>query len=438
MRSQLLKNGWLFLLICCMHIAGFNVPINLLGVESLNFFNYDDITSHDVIFWDTQDSMSSIRNRIKAPSSVLEAIPEYLKFREEQFQSFFRRKGLLIVPLSDYLLDNDEPLKRFLDNIGFNFLRILGVENSNFKLNRLKGTKVKAIKSEPFVELLKNYPDCFKYTHVLKHNIGDPILKTLNDDFIVGTQIDVGEGAVLFIPPFNSQNEIFKTHGREALLSCIDRFNKERLAQINFVEPSLPSWVSEIQIGNESTLSDSLSNKQTKLNALHDSINSIEIELNNLIFYKRLICSDGVNLERAVKKALEFIGFKTLHVSTNRADLLFEIGNDRVVFEIKGVSGSAGEKHASQLEKWVNEEHDDDLGLPKGILLVNTFKNLPISERTEPSFPNQMLNFSEKRDHCLMTGHDLLQMLSLFMKGEMTKEEIAELLTSTVGILKIN
>jgi len=69
---------------------------------------------------------------------------------------------------------------------------------------------------------------------------------------------------------------------------------------------------------------------------------------------------------------------------------------------------------------------------------VNTFKNLPISERTEPSFPNQMLKFCEKRDHCLMTGYDLLQMLSLFMKGEMTKEEIAELLTSTVGILKIN
>ena len=37
-----------------------------------------------------------------------------------------------------------------------------------------------------------------------------------------------------------------------------------------------------------------------------------------------------------------------------------------------------------------------------------------------------------------MTGYDLLQILSMFMKGEMTKEQIAELLISTVGILKIN
>tara|TARA_R110001592_G_scaffold202879_1_gene452539 strand:+ start:309 stop:1592 length:1284 start_codon:yes stop_codon:yes gene_type:complete len=427
-----------------MHIARFNYSTKLFGVELLDFFNTDDITSHEVIFWDLDETMKKlqkqmilIKDRIGSESDASKAsegFRKHLLFRNEQFNSFFNKKGLIIMPLTNYSWSNDESMRDVLANMGLGFL-----VDKSIKLKPLKGNKVKAVASfDAFEGLLGRSPDCFRYTHVLQSKIGIPVLTTLNNDYVVGVMMNVDKGAVLLIPPFNSPDDIFRAYGKEVVLSCINRFNMDRLSQARSVDFTFPDWVGEISIGNESTFSGDLNDKLAELCSLKDSIQTIESELNDLGYYKRLICTDGSDLETTVKKTLEFMGFNTLSVSTNRADLLFEIGNTRVVFEVKGVGGSAAERHASQLEKWVNEEHDDNLGLPKGILLVNTFKNLPISERTEPSFPNQMLNFSEKRDHCLMTGYDLLQLLSLFMKGEKSKEQIAELLISTVGILKIN
>jgi len=106
------------------------------------------------------------------------------------------------------------------------------------------------------------------------------------------------------------------------------------------------------------------------------------------------------------------------------------------VVEIKGVDRkSAAESHARQLEQWVSAydaAHEDVKA--KGILIVNTFKDTPLRDRTEVSFPTQMRPYSEAREHCLMTGLQLLGIYLDYKDNEVKKQEMIERIFATKGI----
>jgi hypothetical protein len=77
--------------------------------------------------------------------------------------------------------------------------------------------------------------------------------------------------------------------------------------------------------------------------------------------------------------------------------------------EVKGRdTGSAGEKHAAQLEKWVMGHFEKTGEHAKGLLVVNGFKDVELLARTEPVFPAQMIPFSTSRGHALISGVQLL------------------------------
>ena len=95
------------------------------------------------------------------------------------------------------------------------------------------------------------------------------------------------------------------------------------------------------------------------------------------------------------------------------------------------MKSSSAEKHAAQLEKWVSQYYEKNDIKPKGILVVNAYNDRPLEERTEPAFPNQMLKFSIAREHCLITG---LQLLCLYLDckddDEKRRKAIDDLLTT--------
>lgn len=95
-----------------------------------------------------------------------------------------------------------------------------------------------------------------------------------------------------------------------------------------------------------------------------------------------------------------------------------------------------GEKNAAQLEKWVSMHLDKFDKTPKGILIINAFKEIPVSERKDPAFPDQMLRYSNKREHCLITGEVLLRMYLAFKNKRLSIEKLTDMLFETVGPLK--
>ncbi|XMB67056.1 hypothetical protein RI065_00695 [Mycoplasmatota bacterium zrk1] len=94
---------------------------------------------------------------------------------------------------------------------------------------------------------------------------------------------------------------------------------------------------------------------------------------------------------------------------------------------------SAAESDCAQLEKW-KMEGMEELGYePKGVLIVNAFAEKDISERQE-YFPNQMLQFATKKEHCLLSSEVLLYIYEEYKNQEITTEEVYKSLFQKVGV----
>jgi len=149
---------------------------------------------------------------------------------------------------------------------------------------------------------------------------------------------------------------------------------------------------------------------------------------------KIMFTGTGKELEGSIETICRELGLEILEVQENRDDLIVKF-NDRIaVMEIKGVSGTAAEKHASQLEKWVSAYHEEYGIFPKGVLVVNGYKDTQLSDRTAEIFPNQMLPYSQRREHCLITSTQLLGLYFEAVKHPEKKNELVESLFNTIGV----
>lgn len=171
-----------------------------------------------------------------------------------------------------------------------------------------------------------------------------------------------------------------------------------------------------------------------KLERLKKKVAKDEEKLKSTKYYKTLLTSTGTQLETIVKKVLSEMGFDLMPTIPGRDDIIAKFNDQDIVAEIKGVVRSATEKHASQLEKWVSlfmEDHDTH---PKPLLIVNAFKDTPLSERTEDVFPDQMLKYSNAREHALVSTTQLLCLYIDIKTNPDKKDELINELLSTVGV----
>lgn len=148
---------------------------------------------------------------------------------------------------------------------------------------------------------------------------------------------------------------------------------------------------------------------------------------------KEMLTSSGTTLEEIVKQVLDELGFTILEAEKGRSDIIAKYGEVAIVAEIKGVTKSAAEKHAAQLEKWVAQYIEENEVSPKGMLIVNGFCDMPLNERLEDVFPQQMLKYCVSRGHVLLTSTQLLCLYIEVCKNPICKEERITELLSCVG-----
>jgi hypothetical protein len=218
------------------------------------------------------------------------------------------------------------------------------------------------------------------------------------------------------------------------LLRAIEGIDEELKAQnINVLEMNLPEWVKEYHIGNEKDEREVLGDLLKQVKVIFERIEEQEAKLNGYDNLKTLLFESGKTLEVIVEKVFAGFGYEILASVANRDDLIIKYNDQIAVIEVKGVNGSSGEKHAAQLEKWVSEYMIDHGIVPKGILIVNAFRDKPLEERNEKSFPDQMLKFSKGREHCLLTTTQLLELHLCFTNGKIAFDQIHDILFKTIG-----
>lgn len=306
------------------------------------------------------------------------------------------------------------------------------------KLNvtEVVGEQIDICCSSPYREFFANTRDCYYYASYFSVEENSTILgKIKGTDKAVATVTPYGSGKIVLLPKIYEEEEYhtedgWKENGKKYLDSL---FELNRRLNITDEEIDLPEWVKNIYILDEKV-------KLKKQNTIESKIAKLQKELENEIVavqavqkYKLLLTSSGTILEDIVKQVLTELGFTILEAEKGRSDIIAKYGEDAIVAEVKGVTKSAAEKHAAQLEKWVSQYIEENEISPKGMLIVNGFCDTPLNERLEDVFPQQMLKYCVARGHVLLTSTQLLCLYIEVCKNPTCKEERITELLSCVG-----
>lgn len=287
-----------------------------------------------------------------------------------------------------------------------------------------EGSSMEIVERTPFIDFLTKYKQHFFYNSFFETKFGKTIAETVHTKKILG----FFEKNCVFIPQLKPtirpvEDEFFVELIKAAKI-CLDSSSASQL----------PPWAEIYYLPTEAELTADIEKSKNQISDLNLLIEQKEFERNLISQRKKIFTSSGVELESEVKKIFSELGFQFIESEENRDDLILKYNEQFAVVEIKGVTKTAAEKHAAQLEKWSANFIQKHEAIPKAILIVNTFKEIPLSERDVISFPNQMVKYSMQREHCLITTVQLLNLYHSAMVDPSRKTELIESLFSTIGI----
>ena len=191
-----------------------------------------------------------------------------------------------------------------------------------------------------------------------------------------------------------------------------------------------------------------------------------EAEIEGARQLKQLLVGTGADFEDAVAKALRELGLEVVPGPHPRADLLVTDGTRIAAVEAKGIEGAAKEDYVRQVRMWMPEvdaalapssdetedpllnkytEQLQKLNLEaldrnadcKGILVLGTFRLLPLDQRTQADFVENVIQVITRQDICALTGLQLFGLIIMTRSEPSLKESIRTALFATRGILNL-
>lgn len=315
-----------------------------------------------------------------------------------------------------------QPLNR---STSISTLSIL-IDPNSFETIASSGTKINILES-PLKDIFLKYRLAFRYENYFNRFIGTPLMTIENTD----KTISILNKKILFIP--NVITLLLKE--KEFFNDLYIILEKIYTPKINF---DSPIWSEKYFLPEENKYLKSVIEIENQIKVLITEKNVVQQKIEELRLCKHLFTGTGKSLEQIVEKVFIELGFTILKKEvTNKDDIIARIENKVLVIEVKGLNGTAAQKNARQLENWLTDyEPENETIQVKGLLVVNSFKDILLEERTEPTFPHSMLEYSIKREHCLMTGLQLLGILINIQRDPSKKDNIIDSIFSTNSVYK--
>ena len=212
----------------------------------------------------------------------------------------------------------------------------------------------------------------------------------------------------------------------EDIYEFIQNINKKSMQDI-------PKWLSSYETSEEKELNKKINKIDNDIKKLTTQKEKLENKKSDIDYIKRLFTASGEELEDIVKKIFEMLGFNIVKSGGNEEDLVCELNGKYFILEIKGVDGTATEKHTAQTLKWRTNYFINTSIEGKGVLVINGFKNKELNSRNN-IFPNQILKYAEYQNLCLLSTVQLFNIFEKFKEGKITVEEVADNILNQNGI----
>lgn len=290
--------------------------------------------------------------------------------------------------------------------------------------------------NKKIIDIFNKYIDYIEYRTTYENVEDKNILMTIKGTKkVISYYEKIGNGLLIFAPDLAFDKT---DHKKECAL---EKKYYNDLTNLNTVisqnEIDLPLYSKKYLLHNEELMISDIEKSKDKLNKLMIDIEKKEAKLHELQNQKVMFTGTGTPLEINSVENFKKIGFSIIKYDPNSVDedIVIKYKEKVAVVEVKGVSGSATEKHTSQIVKWKSEYHIENDILPKGILLVNAFNEKELEKRQE-YFPNQMLKYATHQEICLLTTIQLYNIKEYLKNNPNEKEKIVNEIFGTNGIYK--
>jgi hypothetical protein len=425
-----------------------------------DFSSDTSVFDYDVVIWDPRDGLShymrygvsTFRSLPSLSGSGSVQIQADVVRRNNEFVDFINLGRVLVAiarPPQECYVDTGQRehsgtgrsrvTTRIMDKL--DLLSALPITEPKF--SPAAGSRINFEGDGPLVRLLHKYKNYLGYEAVISDPPGSVLARVAGTDRVVGfaQRSEVG-GHLIVLPAVNFRAEGDEDgetdpEDSESWLPAAHDFQVDLLAAIEQLSGtktfSRPAWVELYATADQQRLRTEIVKQQKRVENARAKLTRLQQEREVAEGRDQLFLGTGRALELEVRSVLELLGGIVTEPEPGRDDWKASFPEGDAVVEVKGVSKSAAEKHAAQLEKWVAGALEETGKSPKGILIVNTWREIPLSERPDEDFPQQMLPYCQGRGHCLVTGLQLFVMRALVEKDANQAEYWRRKLLETVG-----
>lgn len=424
---------------------------------------------YEIVVWDpeqildTYSTGSDYNNAACLTDHASVAFVHDLRRRSQEFKDFSALGRLLVIfvpaPFRWYYATGEKRndgtaakprMIRIVDEMAVN--KVLPVA---LDLARGHGEESRLVAGSPFSSFWKAAGEQFYFSSYFAKPVGQTLLAMAGTDRPVSALVEAHGGTVLLLPQLgvyepdveaiegeeddDDYDEKSDAVRREIQSHYHGKFIDALLALhaelIGSSVDALPEWSEDYLLPGETEAVGATIAAQDKLSKAQRAVEDAQTQLAGLQRWKLLVTGTGKALEACVHDALVALGCVVEEGEPGRTDRIVRWGKRVAVVEVKGLTKSAKEADAAQLEKWVSAYIEQHESRPKAILAVSAWREVPLSERKDPAFPNQMLKYAEGREHCLAeTGQILCAVMTCRTKK--AKAAFLQALFGTVGVLE--
>lgn len=377
-----------------------------------------------------------ISNSDVVTSEKTESISAWLEHKKGQMYEFFEHGGSVAIIGDCYPeLFLKEKIGYSYSNFNIDFLELLFAKGMSMKMSSDRGDNL--VIDPRASELENNFSAKFHFTFGKVNPSPIQIATTLKSRRMVAILADIGKGRLMVLPEIAFKDKsLDAAKKRKIFLSMIKHTFSAFGDDLEDVVCSAPDWASEIPLIKQVSIGSQVSSIEEKIRLEQLKLDQAKAEFLKYDIMRSISYTKGKHLELGIRKCFEHLKIDFIVPEGNNTDLVIKRGEELFALEIKGVNSSAAKSHTRQLEDWVNrcaeEFKAEDV---KGVLIINCFHDIPIATRKEREFPQNVVEYSEPRGHCLMTTLTLLTLIEYYDQRKITADDILDKMLSTNGIL---
>jgi len=199
---------------------------------------------------------------------------------------------------------------------------------------------------------------------------------------------------------------------------------------------SLPEWCATHTVRGLDELKGERNALVAQIRQAQEAIAGLDSRITKLEYVKNaLLGAEGPSLMDACAQVFSSLGWQVKLSELNENELWLAHANQtQIITRVVKSTAQAKRTELAQLGESVITYWGEYETEPKGVFVASTWSNRPPSERSEPDYPEALVEFAAKKNLCLVTTMQLVHMYDDLELGRVSPEEIRLKLQETRGL----